>query len=215
MTDPREVEAKFEADPGVLEQLLELTSFTGYSITRHPATEQDDIYFDTERGHLNEAGSSLRIRRKGSTLQLTFKGDRLALAGDQQIVSRLEDQVMLEGDTLPVDPVTGTLHLEPEPAPLERARRLAAGNELMPVARLVTNRTVLMARDGLNHEIEVAVDRCHATRLSDNRVVHFVEVEAELVRGDRGDLDAAIEGLTGTVSGLKPSGQTKLERALG
>lgn len=215
MTDPREIEAKFEADSSVLEQLLQLTAFAGFAITSVPAKDQDDIYFDTELGHLKNADASLRIRRKGDTLQLTFKGDRLASTDDPHIVSRLEDQVALSADAVSADPASGPLRLEPEPEPLKRARSLAAGFDLLPVARLVTNRAVLIARDTQNHEIELAVDRCHATRFIDDRVVQFVEVEAELVRGDAGVLDAAVTGLMSAVPGLKPSTRTKLERALG
>jgi inorganic triphosphatase YgiF len=214
MTEPREIEAKFEADPDVLEQLLQLRSFAGFSVTFHPAQDQDDTYFDTEHDHLKHAGASLRIRRKGNQLQLTFKGDRIASADDPHIVSRLEDQVMLAGDVSRVDPESGPLRLDPEPAPLSRARSLAAGAELRPVARLLTSRTVLIARDNLDHEVELAVDRCQATRLTDDREVRFAEVEAELVRGDAGVLEAAITGLMSALPGLMPSARTKLERAL-
>jgi len=214
MSEPREIEAKFEAGADALDQLLRLQTFAGFTVTARPAQVQHDIYFDTEDERLKQHGASLRIRRKGDQLQMTFKGDRQVSSDDSNIVSRLEDEVLLSGVSASYDPAVGPLLVESQPSPLKRARELSGDHDLLPVARLMTSRTVLTARNTRNHEIELAVDRCLATRLKDNREAPFVEVEAELIRGDAVVLQSALTDLMKTVPGLQPSSRTKLERAL-
>jgi inorganic triphosphatase YgiF len=214
MSEPREIEAKFEAGPDVLERLLRLRAFAGFTVAAKPEQVQDDVYFDTQDEILKQSGASLRIRRKGGQLQMTFKGDRQVSSDDSNVVSRLEDQVLLAGVAESFDPAAGPLIIEPLPSPLKRTRELTARGDLLPVARLMTSRIVLTARNIQNHEIEIAVDRCLATRLMDNREVQFVEVEAELIRGDAVVLYSALTDLMRSVPGLQPSSRTKLERAL-
>lgn len=214
MTDQREIEAKFEADPGALAALLTLQQFAGFEVTRHPPKDQDDLYFDTVAGNLKDNGASLRVRQKGNQAQLTFKGERIASPDDPHVVSRLEDEVLLPGFDAASLSWDEPLLIEPGPSPLERARRLTAGADLLPVARMQTNRTILMAVRPDGTSVELAVDRCLATRISDHRFVEFVEIEAELKVGEPDVLSDALDGLRSEVPGLRPSLKTKLERAL-
>lgn len=214
MTDQHEVEAKFEADPDSLATLLDLQEVDGLTVAHNPAIDQDDLYFDTEAGHLKAAGASLRVRRKDDLALMTFKGERMASEHEPHIVTRLEDEVELPGFDVGTLTWERPLWVEPEPSPLSRGRRLTAGADLLPVARLQTNRTVLMVMDDVGQSVELAVDLCVATRVADRRIVDFVEVEAELKAGDAEFLTRVLQGLQAAVPGLQPSTRTKLERAL-
>jgi inorganic triphosphatase YgiF len=215
MNDVREVEAKFDVSPDAIAALESINGFAEFTVVQRSVKRQNDLYYDTEHGHLKHAGASLRIRRGENAARMTFKGRRIAEHGQEHVVSRLEDEVSVDADSVTHLTDDQHLHLTPEPSPLQRARLLALNTNLVPTARLVTTRTVLLARDAGQHEIEIAIDCCEATRLSDLRNVEFVEVELELKHGDRQVLMHAIEELMQVVDGLTPSFLTKLERALG
>ena len=214
MTEPREVESKFEASPEALDELLALDDFGDFTLESFPPKEQDDLYYDTLDAHLGAVGSSLRVRRKGTTAVLTFKGARESIGDQGNTVSRLEDEVDVPMAALEAMSGDAALKLSPEPSPLERARAISGRHDLFPVARLLTNRTVMLARSNAGVEVELAVDRCVAERLRDGRKVEFVEVEAELKRGDVAGLHEATRQLLEAVPDLRPSIKTKLKRAL-
>lgn len=213
MTDFREVEAKFDATPDAVERLLVLTSFGDFLLDARDHTHQVDVYVDTRDERLKAAGSSLRVRRAGALAFLTFKGERRSISThDSNVVSRLEDEVEIDGGN-PDD--TAVFTTSPEPSPLARARDIVGGEPLLPIVRMETERSVLTFLDSSGAGIEVAVDRCLATRLLDGREREFVEVEAELKSGNADALLRAMAAMRGAVKGLRPSTTTKLERALG
>jgi inorganic triphosphatase YgiF len=214
MSDPREIEAKFEADEETIAAILDADHAGTYALRHTGAKVQNDLYFDTGVGHLKAAGCSLRIRRKSDASEMTFKGDRQAMVGDVQAVSRLEDEVTLPPGALTINDVERSLQMDDEPSPLLRAREIAGDQALVPIARLLTDRTIVMASSDAGASIEMAVDRCQAERLSDGRRVHFVEIEIELKSGSFDDLVDAINELRSAFAGLRPSAHTKLERAL-
>jgi triphosphatase len=214
MSDPREIEAKFTADEATIDAMLAADHARSLSLHHTGAKSQDDLYFDTEHGHLKAAGCSLRIRRKGDASEMTFKGDRQSLGGEVEAVSRLEDEVTLPPGARTMDQVELALQMDDEPSPLLRAREIAGNQALVPIARLVTERTLVEASSEAGAAIELAIDRCQADRLSDGRRVHFVEIEVELKSGSFDDLVEAINELRGTFAGLNPSTHSKLERAL-
>lgn len=211
MSDHREIEAKFEADESTLDTLLTLERFGEFNVARDAEKLQDDVYYDSAAGHLKDAGASLRIRRKGPDVQMTFKGERAQIANT---VSRLEDEVVLPGEAVSHlghgDPLT----LDFECSPYQRARSLTGVHDLIPIARLRTSRTILLASNLSGVAIELAVDRCSGTRVTDERTVQFAEVEAELKAGSSDELERALVHLLRAVPGLRPSEVTKLERAL-
>ena len=213
MSSPREVEAKFEADDETQGRLLALEGFGGFKLIERESKIQDDTYYDTANRTLRKSGATLRIRRRSSGAQMTFKGERQT-AGDSHVVSRLEDEVDLDASSIAGLDGETPLMLPVEPRPLERARTLSATEALTPMARLVTQRSVLLFGDGAGNQVEVSVDRCEATRLEDGRVVRFSEVELEPKRGEADALLVAAAALEKAVEGLTPSTKTKLERAL-
>lgn len=210
MTEPREIEAKYEADQPSLEQLLALNRFGEWSVERQPEKLQQDIYFDSAAEHLKEHGASLRIRRKGQAVLMTFKGDRVVTA---TAVSRLEDEVPIDADCAVRFEQTGDWQGQ-LPSPLFRARELTGDVPLMPFACLQTSRTVMIATHPNGAQVELSVDRCSGTRTADGRQVGFVEVEAELHHGTLDDLVSSLDQLVATVPGLRPSIITKLERTM-
>lgn len=212
MNDSRELEAKFEADGGALARLLTLESFGAFRLIERSSKIQRDLYYDTADGHLRDAGATLRIRRRSTGAQMTFKGDRQP-ASQGHAVSRLEDEVDLAAAAISDLDDEHPLALRVEPSPLIRARALTGEHELLPRARLLTDRSVLIFADGAGTQIELALDRCEATRLADGRVVRFSEVELEFKQGGHDALFSAVEALGEAVAGLRPSTKTKLERA--
>ena len=213
MSDLAEVEAKFEADDDAQQRLLTLQGFGDFRLVERDSKLQNDVYYDTAAGHLREAGATLRIRRRSSGAQMTFKGERQT-AGDSHVVSRLEDEVDLDAASIAGLDDETPLMLPIEPRPLERARALSANEALTPMARLMTHRSVLLFEDGAGNQVEISIDRCEATRLMDGRAVTFSEVELELKQGEADALLEAAEALERAVGGLKPSTKTKLERTL-
>lgn len=213
MSDLAEIEAKFEADEAAQQRLLTLQGFGDFRLVDSGSKPQNDVYYDTAMRRLRAAGATLRIRRGSSGAQMTFKGERQT-AGDSHVVSRLEDEVDLNAASIAGLDDESPLTLTIEPRPLGRARAFSGDEVLLPVARLVTQRSVLLFDDGAGAQVEVSVDRCEATRFEDGRVVTFSEVELELKRGEAEALLSAAAALEKAVDGLKPSIKTKLERAL-
>lgn len=211
MTNIREIEAKFEADQQALEQLLALERFGEWAVERLPEKIQDDAYFDTSSEHLKHAGASLRIRRKGPAVLMTFKGDRVTTGS---AVSRLEDEVAIAPDLAARFEQSGVWQHEDLPSPLARAVQLTGDAPMVQFARLRTSRAQLVASHPAGAQVELAVDRCRGTRSVDDRQVEFVEVEVELMQGSIADLTDALNALVSTVPGLRPSTTTKLERTL-
>ncbi len=215
MHDQRELEAKFEADDDAQRRLMTLERFGDFTRVASESKAQDDLYYDTAEGHLKVVGATLRIRRRNSGAQMTFKGQRQAVGdGGGHVVSRLEDEVDLDPDVVAGLVEGDPLVLRDEPPPLERARLIVGELGLLPTARLWTDRSVLLFENSDNVQVELAIDRSRATRLADGREVHFSEVEMELKRGAGQALIETTQALQSAVPGLIPSMRTKLERAL-
>ena len=216
MTSPRELEAKFEADDAAIKRLLALQRFGDFRLIEQDTNDQDDLYYDTVAGRLRDAGASLRIRRKASGALMTFKGERQSVRGTgDHVVSRIEDEVELDAGLLSGLADNMPLVLSDDPQPLQRGRSIAGSQELIPTARLLTERVVLLFVDPEGDRVELAIDRCRAVRLADQRTVVFAEVELELKNGDVTALIAAVRALQVALPGLTPSSMTKLQRALG
>lgn len=215
MTNWRELEAKFDLDDTSVEQLLNLERFGKFRLVERESKHQNDLYYDTVDQCLKDAGASLRIRLHGSSTQMTFKGERTAV-GDAgaNIVSRLEDEVSVDADVLGDLSEAAPLRLQDEPRPLQRGREIAGDRALLPAARLLTERAVLLFTDTIGTQLELAVDRCTAIRIDDRREVKFAEAELELKQGDAETLVEAARTLQATIPGLLSSTTTKLQRAL-
>jgi CHAD domain-containing protein len=200
-----EVELKYRVgDLAAAERVLaaeRLGPFTG-GATGARATQLEDRYVDTADGALARAGFAVRLRQKGGETIVSVKS--LAHAeGPGGSFSREE----LEG---PADRVA-----PPSDWPASDARALVlehAGDA--PLVERVTIRQLRRVRQlrAASTRVELSLDEVDV--VARGRVVErFVELEAELTKGDRADLAALSEAIE-TEAGLERAATSKLEVAL-
>jgi CHAD domain-containing protein len=201
---PVEVELKFRvADLAAAERYLVAESigpFAGGAAAR--ATQLEDRYVDTAAGALTRAGFAVRLRQSGRETIVSVKS--LARTHGAGGSVRREE---LEG---PADRTAGPLEW-----PASDARSLVlelAGDA--PLVELVTIRQLRrrrIVRDG-DTRVELSLDEVDVVVRS--RVVdRFVELEAELVKGDEARL-ADLAEVFAADPALKSEGGSKLEAAL-
>jgi triphosphatase len=215
MSDPVEIEAKFDYDPADRDRLLAVSDIGRFSVVERKDFVQEDTYYDTADARLAAAGATLRVRRQANGTKMTFKGPRQAggSAEEAHIASRLEDEVTLDvaqAGTLSPD---GPLPERNDISPLQRARALVGSAALVPMARIRNDRTILTLSDG-STALDLAIDDCVGTRLSDGRTVTFGEVELETTTAGRATVLEAAGALQEQVPSLRPSQLTKLGRTL-
>jgi len=215
MSEPREIEAKFDIDPSDRALLVSATAIGRFSVWENRTAAQDDIYFDTADSLLAAAGSTLRVRRTAGGAKMTFKGRREAsVEGEAHVASRLEDEAPLDASQAAGVTIDLPLPDLDSVSPLERARQIVGGAALRPVARLQNTRTTMLLADDRGASLELAVDDCVGTRVSDGRTTPFDEVELETKSADRSALIDTADALQNLVPGLRPSLKTKLGRTL-
>jgi CHAD domain-containing protein len=201
---PVEVELKYRvADLAGAERYLtaeQIGSFTGTAVAR--SSQFEDRYVDTADGAIAKAGFAVRVRHSGRGTIVSAKSlARTEGAGGS--VRRQE----LEG---PADRTAGPLEW-----PASDARSLVlelAGDA--PLVELVTIRQVRrkrVVRDG-DTRVELSLDEVAVVSRS-HVIDRFVELEAELVKGDEAKL-ADIAAVLGVDPALGPAGGSKLEAAL-
>jgi CHAD domain-containing protein len=201
---PVEVELKYRVvDLAAAERYLVAESigpFIGGAAAR--ATQLEDRYVDTAAGTLTGAGFAVRLRQTGRDTIVSVKS--LARTDGAGGSIRREE---LEG---PADRTAGPLEW-----PASDARSLVlelAGDA--PLVELVTIRQLRrkrIVRDG-DTRVELSLDEVDVVVRS--RVVdRFVELEAELVKGDESRL-AALAGVLAADPGLTSEQGSKLEAAL-
>ncbi len=201
---PIEVELKYRVlDLASAERYLiaeEVGPFSGKAAAR--SAQFEDRYVDTSDGALAKAGFAVRIRQSGRGTIVSVKS--LARTDGAGGSVRREE---LEG---PADRTTGPLEW-----PASDARSLVlelAGDA--PLLELVTIRQLRrkrIVRDG-DTRVELSLDEVDV--VSRSRVVdRFVELEAELVKGDEERL-AALAEVFAADPALGPSSGSKLEAAM-
>jgi CHAD domain-containing protein len=203
-THPTEVELKYRVvDLAAAERYLaadEIGPFSGNAAPR--STQLEDRYVDTADGALGKAGFAVRLRQSGKGTIVSVKS--LERTNGNGGATRRQE---LEG---PADRTTGALEW-----PASDARSLVlelAGDA--PLLELVTIRQLRrkrIVRDG-DTKVELSLDEVDV--VSRSRVVErFVELEAELVKGDEDRLtDLAAVFLADPA--LAPSETSKFESAM-
>jgi CHAD domain-containing protein len=168
VSEHREVERKFDAEPGTA--LPDLVSVPGVARSGQPvSTRLEATYLDTSTLDLARHGVTLRRRTGGEDAGWHLK---LPVSADERIELR---EPLGESTT-------------PPPALTDEVRALARGRPLVPVAVLRTQRTEHSLLDAGGGVLAVlADDVVHAEqRLGATVVVStWREVEVELVAGDR------------------------------
>jgi inorganic triphosphatase YgiF len=202
-----EIELKYRvADVAAAERVLaadRLGPFSG-GAGRARATQLEDRYVDTADGALARAGYAVRLRQAGGETLVSVKS-RAHTDGSDGSVQREE----LEG---PADRVAPPVDWPPSDA---RSLVLEHAGDA-PLVEQVTIRQLRRVRQlrSSSTRVELSVDEVDV--VSRGRVVdRFVELEAELKKGEQGELaelGAAIEAEAD--SGLERARMSKFEAAL-
>src|ERR1019366_1986637 len=192
----REVERKFDADPGAL---LPDLSGAAAAVSEAVESQLDATYFDTADTRLARYRITLRRRTGGDDAGWHLK---LPAGLDERTEVRL-----------PLGRATRKV-----PVALAReVRALVRDRPLVPIAVLHTTRIERRLLDGDGNTLAtIADDTVVGQRLADGAVQESTwrEVEVELVDGDRSLLDAVSSQLQ--AGGLPPSeSSSKLARVLG
>jgi CHAD domain-containing protein len=173
----------------------------GFSLAAGGVKELNDTYFDTAGFHVNCAGYTCRVRRKGASAELTLKGMAAASEGMR---SRRELTEMLES------PATSPLAA---PGPCGVILRAVVGrNALVPIFSLQTRREIFNLSDEAGVLAEIAVDET-AIPVGEDRPVRLSRVEIEV---DPADIERARPFVTALVAAnrLTEAGTSKFESAL-
>jgi CHAD domain-containing protein len=203
-TAPVEVELKYRVvDLAAAERLMAADRLGPFSAGSRARTIQlEDRYVDTSDGALTRAGFAVRLRQKGPETLVSVKS--LARSeGPGGAVRRDE----LEGPAHRVAPAVEW--------PASDARSLVlehAGDA--PLVELVTIRQLRRQRQlkSTGARVELSLDEVDV--VTRGRVVErFIELEAELVRGDETALIALADRLA-TEPGLRRADSSKLEAAM-
>jgi len=201
---PVEVELKYRVlDLAAAERYLaadEIGTFSGHTAPR--SSQFEDRYVDTADGAMGRAGFAVRLRQSGKGTIVSVKST--ARTNGSGGSTRREE---LEG---PADRTTGPLDW-----PASDARSLVlelAGDA--PLLELVTIRQLRrkrIVRDG-DTRVELSLDEVDV--VSRSQVVdRFVELEAELVKGNESRLTRLAEVFLGDPA-LRPANRSKFEQAM-
>ena len=169
MTDPQEIELKFDADSASTDDLLHTLS-EHIGVPRDRTQRLIATYFDTRKSTLRRRGLTLRIRSDGERRTQTLKASQ-----GHDTFARSEWE-------------TGTRKHTPDPDlfPQKKPRKmLRASGTLRPVFVTDVRRTVWDVRHG-HSQIEVSLDAGGVT--ANGAAARFTEVELELKDGKAADL---------------------------
>lgn len=161
----------------------------------------EDTYFDTAEWHINRAGYTCRIRRKGDGAELTLKASADASAGMR---SRREL-------TEPLDSPSASPSNAPGPCGA-LIRALAGRTPLRPMFQLQTRREIFNLADSEGVLAEIAVDET-SIPVGEDRPVRLSRVEVEV---DPTAVERARPFVTDLVAAnrLTEAGTSKFEAAL-
>jgi CHAD domain-containing protein len=199
-----EIELKYRvADEAAGEGYLHAETIGTFAAATPVRTRQiEDRYVDTAEGDIARAGFAVRLRRSGSTTTVGVKS--LARQAGPTSAHRREE---LEG------PAHGTAG--PLEWPASDARSLVlelAGDasliELVTVRQLRRRREL---RDGTTR-VELSLDDVDVLARSEV-IGRFIELEAELLKGDEGRL-STLDEVFAADPALEPAATSKLETAL-
>jgi len=204
-TRPVEVELKYRvAELAAAERLLAADHVGPFAVGngRHRSLQLEDRYVDTADGALGRAGFAVRLRRSGDETTVSIKS--LARTDGPGGSVRREE---LEG---PADRVAA-----PVDWPASDARSLVlehAGDA--PLVELVTVRQLRRKRQLKSGHSRVELSLDEVDVVSRGRIVdRFVELEAELQKGDETELEALGAALDAEPM-LRRAQTSKLEAAL-
>ncbi len=162
----REVELKFDIEPGGAARIARIEPLAGTASTQN---DFETLYFDTADGALRRAGYSLRIRRSGDRYVRTIKRKKASAAG---LFDREEWEEEVPDFTLRAESLKGT--------PLRRWAGRAESGEILAVVRSVVRRSAWQLRHR-GSRVEVVLDRGRI--FAGDAEARIDELELELLRG--------------------------------
>ena len=204
VANPTELELKYRVvDLAAAERYLvdeEIGTFTGTAAPR--SSQFEDRYVDTADGALGKAGYAVRLRQSGRGSIVSIKS--LARTEGPGGAMRREE---LEG---PADRTAGPLDWPPSDA---RSLVLELAGDA-PLVELVTIRQLRRKRIVRSGETRVELSLDEVDVVARSRVIdRFVELEAELVKGDENLLASLATVFTADVA-LAPASGSKFEAAM-
>ena len=200
MGDRVEIEAKFVADGELLERLTSAGKVAGWPVAERSRLRLETVYYDTVDRRLAEHDCALRLRRgEPEGTLLSFKRGRVT----GEISRREESELVVPED---YDPTQS----ESRPQPLLLAEAVACGRPLGPILTLTMDRAVLVVMAG-DSRLHICLDRMSRPDVPDWR---DCEIEVELDSGPETGLAEFVSALQRGYD-LKPSGSSKIERAMG
>ncbi len=204
MARPTEVELKYRVrDAAAAETYLEAEALGPFvPVTPLRSRKVEDRYVETADRAFALAGYAVRLRRTGKTTKVGLKSLRTD-GGDGARQRRTEIEGPAAPDLAPVD------------WPASDARSLVlelAGDE--PLVDVLTLRQRRRKRDVVHEGTRVELSLDEVDVVADGSVIdRFVELEAEVMEGDDGPLDA-LETLFAGDDALQPARTSKYESAL-
>jgi CHAD domain-containing protein len=202
---PVEVELKYRVlDGGTSDRLIEAERLGAFAATGRATrtTQLEDRYVDTIDGALAKAGFAVRLRQSGAGTIVSVKS--LARTNGPGGSVRRDE---LEGPADRVAPAGDW------PASDARALVLEHAGDA-PLVELVTVRQLRRKRQLKSPDARIELSLDEVDVVARGRVIdRFVELEAELLKGDENALSALADVLDGE-SGLHRSANSKLETAM-
>ena len=202
---PVEVELKYRVlDSGTSDRLIEAERLGAFAATGRATrtTQLEDRYVDTIDGALAKAGFAVRLRQSGAGTIVSVKS-LTRTNGPGGSVRRDE----LEGPADRVAPARDW------PASEARALVLEHAGDA-PLVELVTVRQLRRKRQLKSPDARIELSLDEVDVVARGRVIdRFVELEAELLKGDENALSALADVLDDE-SGLHRSANSKLETAM-
>lgn len=208
MSVPEEIEAKLSASqPATLAAIGRLRQLGAYGLVPMPTQRLHTVYLDAEGLPLTRSGLALRARRRGRAWEMTVKWQ-----------GRVEGDVHRRPElTVPLPSAPGATVVVDDP---EVRRHLACrllGRPLgvVLVSDIVRRRLAVVAADDADPTplAELALDRVHLHRNSDEPEERYCEVEIEALAGDASVVRAVASALRQNFD-LTPSADTKFARGM-
>jgi len=204
----KEIEIKLGCSKKTLKALEDLLTLPPYYRLEAPYPyETLDTYLDTEDQLLLKQAASLRCRKKGDKLKVTFKtgpskeGARLTRMEMEQEVSKAEFDALLEAGQPPVfcaEDVMDKIGLDPLKAVLQ-----------------VINHRQIKAISGKRRGIVAEMSLDDVVFARDDREARYFGIEVEL-KGDgtARDLETIADGLLLRFPDLRPHTETKFDKGM-
>jgi inorganic triphosphatase YgiF len=203
---PPEIEAKFQADdPRPLAALTTLERLGRADLGPARVVDEVDRYLDTGEGTFAAAGWACRLRTRGASTIVSFKGPARTDARDG-----VHERPEIEGPaTDSTDPAAW-----PDSAARSFADELRRGHALREIARLDQRRTERSVTTGGRRVGVLSLDEVTVVGAPRGRDrLHTVELEIDPAAGGTAAL-APLAAALARLDGLVPDPTSKLEHAL-